>query len=95
MVITLLGLFADAAGNPHMEFVYTPKHGSWLNRAECEFSVLTRQYLSRRLPDLETVRQEVDAWSLARNQAATRVEWRFTTQEAGIKLKQLYPAILT
>ena len=76
-----------------LEFVYTPKHGSWLNMAECEFSVLARQCFSRRLPDLETVRQEVNAWSLARNQAATTVDWRFTTQDARIKLKRLYPAI--
>lgn len=76
-----------------LEFVYTPKHGSWLNMAECEFSVLARQCFRRRLPDLETVRQEVNAWSLARNQAATTVDWRFTTQDARIKLKRLYPAI--
>lgn len=76
-----------------LEFVYTPKHGSWLNMAECEFSVLARQCLSRRLPDLETVRDEVNEWSHARNQAATTVDWRFTTEDARIKLKRLYPAI--
>ena len=76
-----------------LEFVYTPKHGSWLNMAECEFSVLARQCLSRRLPDLETVRDEVNDWSHARNQAATTVDWRFTTEDARIKLKRLYPAI--
>jgi hypothetical protein len=78
-----------------LEFVYTPKHGSWLNMAECEFSVLARQCLSRRLPDLETVRKEVNDWSLTRNQAEATVEWRFTTEDARIKLKQLYPAIST
>lgn len=76
-----------------LEFVYTPKHGSWLNMAECEFSVLSRQCLDRRLPDRETVRQEVEAWTAARNQAAVTVDWRFTTADARIKLKQLYPAI--
>lgn len=76
-----------------LEFVYTPKHGSWLNMAECEFSVLARQCLSRRLPDLETVRDEVNEWSHARNQAATTVDWRFTTEDARIKLKRLYPSI--
>ena len=76
-----------------LEFVYTPKHGSWLNMAECEFSVLSRQCLSRRLPDLEIVRQEVNAWSLARNQAAATTEWRCTTEDARMKLKQLYSVI--
>jgi len=76
-----------------LEFMYTPKHGSWLNMAECEFSVLARQCLSRRLPDIETVRDEVNKWSHARNQAATTVDWRFTTEDARIKLKRLYPAI--
>ena len=76
-----------------LAFVYTPKHGSWLNMAECEFSVLARQCLSRRLPDIDTVRQEVSAWCAARNQAGGTVKWRFTTDDARIKLKQLYPAI--
>ena len=76
-----------------LEFVYTPKHGSWLNMAECEFSVLARQCLSRRLPDRETVKREVDAWCATRNQAGGTVNWRFTTADARIKLKQLYPAI--
>lgn len=76
-----------------LEFVYTPKHGSWLNMAECEFSVLSRQCLDRRLPDRETVQREVEAWAAARNQSAVAVDWRFTTEDARIKLKQLYPAI--
>ena len=76
-----------------LEFVYTPKHGSWLNMAECEFSVLSRQCLSRRLPDIETVDKEVKAWTEARNQVASTANWRFTTEDARIKLKQLYPAI--
>ena len=74
-----------------LEFVYTPKHGSWLNMAECEFSVLSRQCLSRRLPDRETVREEVNAWAASRNKAGNTVDWRFTTEDARIKLKRLYP----
>ena len=74
-----------------LEFVYTPKHGSWLNMAECEFSVLSRQCLSRRLPDIDTVRSEVNAWTMSRNQAGGTVNWRFTTEDARIKLKRLYP----
>ena len=76
-----------------LEFVYTPKHGSWLNIAECEFSVLSRQCFNRRLPDMETVNKEVQAWTMTRNQAAVTVDWRFTTEDARIKLKHLYPAI--
>lgn len=76
-----------------LEFVYTPKHGSWLNIAECEFSVLSRQCLDRRIPDPQSVDQEVQAWTAARNASAMTVDWRFTTDEARIKLKQLYPTI--
>lgn len=76
-----------------LAFVYTPKHGSWLNMAECEFSILSRQCFDRRLPDMETVRNEVNAWTAARNQAAVTIDWRFTTEDARIKLKRLYPAI--
>ena len=74
-----------------LEFVYTPKHGSWLNMAECEFSVLSRQCLNRRLPDIKAVRREVTAWTDSRNQAGNTVDWRFTTEDARIKLKTLYP----
>lgn len=74
-----------------LEFVYTPKHGSWLNMAECEFSVLSRQCLNRRLPDINAVRREVTAWAASRNQAGNTVDWRFTTEDARIKLKTLYP----
>lgn len=76
-----------------LEFIYTPKHGSWLNMAECEFSVLSRQCLDRRLPDIDTVREEVTAWTASRNQQATTVNWRFTSEDARIKLKQLYPTL--
>ena len=76
-----------------LEFVFTPKHGSWLNLAECEFSVLDRQCLSRRLPDLPTVRREIGAWVNERNRVSTAVDWRFTTEDARIKLKRLYPKL--
>ena len=74
-----------------LEIVYTPKHGSWLNIAEIELSVFSRQCLKRRIPDIETLRSEAEAWQTYRNQAANRVDWRFTTQDARIKLKRLYP----
>ncbi len=76
-----------------LEFVYTPKHGSWLNIAECEFSVLTRQCLARRLPDRPTVAQQVVAWTEDRNRATNPVDWRFTTDDSRIKLKHLYPKL--
>ncbi|HEC36327.1 MAG TPA: hypothetical protein ENI39_07320 [Anaerolineae bacterium] len=70
---------------------YTPKHGSWLNTAEIEFSILARQCLNRRLPDVESVGREVKAWTEARNAAQDTVEWRFTTADARLKLHRLYP----
>ena len=73
-------------------FHYTPKHGSWLNMAEIEFSVLRRQCLSRRIPDQATLKREVQAWQDRRNQQRATVKWRFTTQDARIKLKRLYPS---
>jgi DDE superfamily endonuclease len=76
-----------------LEIHHTPKHGSWLNIAEIELSVLGRQCLSRRLPDFATLEAEVDAWQDRRNATATTVDWRFTTADARIKLKRLYPAI--
>ena len=74
-----------------LERVHTPKHGSWLNIAEIELSVFSRQCLNRRISDLETLRSEAKAWQEYRNQTAGRVGWRFTTQDARIKLKRLYP----
>jgi hypothetical protein len=74
-----------------LELVHTPKHGSWLNIAEIELSVFSRQCLSRRIPDLEMLRSEAAAWAAHRNQVAKPVNWRFTTQDARIKLKRLYP----
>ncbi len=75
-----------------LEFHYTPKHGSWLNMAELEFSVLDRQCLDRRLPDQAALRREIAAWEAKRNAARTKVRWRFTVTEARTKLHRLYPA---
>jgi hypothetical protein len=76
-----------------LEIHYTPKHGSWLNIAEIEFSVLSRQCLNRRVPDAATLTREVAAWQQRRNAAARPVDWRFTTADARIKLKRLYPLL--
>lgn len=76
-----------------LEIHYTPKHGSWLNMAEIELSVLRGQCLDRRLPDLPTVAYEVAAWEWDRNQRGSTVDWRFTTEDARIKLKHLYPVV--
>src|SRR3954454_21463758 len=76
-----------------LEIHYTPKHGSWLNVAEMELSVLARQCLDRRIPDLEALRREVAAWEAARNAAVVRVDWQFTTADARVKLKRLYPTV--
>ena len=76
-----------------LAFPYTPKHGSWLNIAEIELSVLSRQCLSRRIPDQETLKREVQAWQQRRNQQRATVNWRFTHENARIKLKTLYPAV--
>src|SRR5262245_27467945 len=76
-----------------LELHYTPKHGSWLNMAEIELSVLAEQCLDRRLADQATLEREVTAWEAARNAAGRGVDWRFTTEDARIKLKHLYPAI--
>jgi hypothetical protein len=74
-------------------FVYTPKHGSWLNIAEIELNVLKSQCLKRRIPEFEIVKKEVDAWQESRNNKGAKVNWRFTNKEARIKLKRLYPSI--
>lgn len=75
------------------EFHYTPKHGSWLNMAEIELGVLIRQCLSRRIADKATLEREVNAWQEDRNAKIVKVDWRFTTADARIKLKHLYPVI--
>jgi hypothetical protein len=75
------------------EVHYTPKHGSWLNVAEIELSVLARQCLDRRIASAEELRREVGAWEAERNERAAEVRWRFTTAEARIKLHRLYPSL--
>ena len=75
------------------EFHYTPKHGSWLNMAEIELSALARQCLDRRIPDATTRETEVAAWVAQRNAAGTTIDWQFTTADARIKLKHLYPSV--
>lgn len=74
-----------------LEIHYTPKHGSWLNIAEIELSVLKRQCLARRIPSMEQIRSEVRVWNTNRNKRQTKVDWQFTTSDARIKLKRLYP----
>lgn len=76
-----------------VEFVYTPEHGSWLNVAECELSVLSNQCLDRRIPDLKTMKSEVAAWQKDRNNRQVNINWQFKDQEARIKLRHLYPNI--
>ncbi|MGZ8232631.1 transposase, partial [Methylobacter tundripaludum] len=76
-----------------LEIHYTPKHGSWLDMAEIEIGVMVRQCLDRRIPDQNTLKREIKAWQDKRNKKAIRVSWRFTTQDARVKLKSLYPAI--
>jgi transposase len=75
-----------------LEIHYTPKHGSWLNMAEIELSVLSRQCLDRRVPDEATLRREVAAWEKQRNAASGPIDWRFSTEDARIKLERLYPS---
>jgi len=75
------------------EFVYTPKHGSWLNMAEIELNVLVKQCLDRRIDNLDEIQNEVDAWQTRRNNAKPRIDWQFTSLNARIKLKRLYPTL--
>jgi transposase len=75
------------------EIHHTPKHGSWLNVAEIELSVLTRQCLARRIETMPVLRREIEAWELVRNERMVEVKWRFTTADARIKLRRLYPAL--
>ncbi|GHU45486.1 transposase [Spirochaetia bacterium] len=74
-----------------LEIHYTPKHGSWLNMAEIELSVINSHGLSDRVPTIEQMKQETAAWNKIRNQKASKINWRFTTADARIKLKRLYP----
>ena len=74
-----------------LDIHHTPKHGSWLNMAEIELSVLKGQCLDRRIADMSTIKTEVLAWEKRRNNSANAINWQFTTAEARIKLKSLYP----
>jgi len=76
-----------------LEIHYTPKHGSWLDIAEIELSVLKRQCLTGRIESIEKMRAEVSAWNTDRNNRQTKVDWQFTTSDARIKLKRLYPKL--
>lgn len=77
------------------EFIYTPKHGSWLNMAEIELNVLLGQYLNRRIDNIEKVISEAVTWQSHRNNKNAKVNWQFTTEDARIKLSRLYPSIET
>ena len=74
-----------------LEIHYTPKHGSWLNMAEIEINVLVNHGLSERVPSIEQMKKEVLAWNKARNLSASKIKWRFSTNDARIKLHRLYP----
>jgi hypothetical protein len=76
-----------------LEWHYTPEHGSWLNMAELELSVLARQCLDRRIPDVATLAQECDAWTTQRNAAQVTIDWQFSNADARIKLRRLYPVL--
>jgi hypothetical protein len=76
-----------------LEWHYTPEHGSWLNMAEIELSVMQQQCLDRRIPDVPTLQREATAWETARNTEGAPINWQFTTKDARIKLKSLYPVI--
>jgi hypothetical protein len=77
------------------EFIYTPKHGSWLNMAEIELHVLNHQCLNRYIPDKDRIIKEVKAWQKKRNNKKTKINWQFTNENARIKLKRLYPSLLS
>jgi hypothetical protein len=77
-----------------LEIHYTPKHGSWLNMAESELSILARDCLDRRIPNRQVLQRETAAWEADRNQRAAKMQWRFTTADARIRLKHLYPTLL-
>ena len=76
-----------------IEFIYTPVHGSWLNMVEIELSVLVRQCLKRRIPDIGSLGCEAEAWCEERNRLGTSIDWRFTTEDARLKLRKLYPSV--
>ena len=78
-----------------LEIHHTPKHGSWLNIAEIELRILSGQCLNRRIPDIPTLEQEVTQWQNQRNTLKAKVDWQFSNEDARIKLKRLYPTLLT
>ncbi len=93
---SLYEAFAPAAAKAlweRFEFVHTPKHGSWLNIAEIEIAVLTRQCLDRRIDTIDEMRAETQAWQNRRDNARSRIDWQFTSDGARIKLKRLYPTL--
>jgi len=78
-----------------LEIHYTPKHGSWLNIAEIELRILNSQCLNRRISDIDSLKREVSPWQKQRNNANSRIDWQFASEDARIKLKKLYPIILS
>ena len=76
------------------EWHYTPKHGSWLDMAEIEIGIMSRQALAKPLPDLESFKEQVRIWTIKRNAECKKINWQFTTADAGIKLARLYPTVL-
>ena len=78
-----------------LEIHYTPKHGSWLDIAEIELNVMTRQCLSRRIENIASLREELAAWEVERNKIAAKVNWQFRTADARVKLSSLYPRFTT
>ncbi len=77
-----------------IEFIFTPKHGSWLNMAEIELNVLVKQCLSRRMESVEEMKKAVNCWQASRNTLGAKIDWQFTTEQARIKLKRLYPTFI-
>ena len=77
-----------------LEWHFTPKHGSWLNMAEIEIGIMSRQALAKLPPDMESLKKQVRAWTIRRNADAANINWQFTTKDARIKLARLYPSIL-
>ena len=75
------------------EFVYTPRHGSWLNMAEIELHVLNGQCLNRHIATMQKIKEEVEAWQINRNNKKSKINWQFTNKDARIKLKKLYPSL--
>ncbi len=76
------------------EFIFTPRHGSWLNMAEIELNILVRQCLSRRIASIEEMKELVNCWQGQRNMNGAKIDWQFTTEQARIKLQRLYPTFV-